>query len=243
MAVLHERPEAGVVQSQQPGTRLRRGVGSGRIGLTGGLGQLLAQAQRQPLHLGRLGEPQRPAVGGIQQAIAKASGEFRQLLAGGVEGQPLGSGQPDTTPVHVAQLGRQDALLGGVQIRACLQRFQRPIENFALAGAIAEGHHGRLLCGMGLAQFRRVADAIEMAHHPPAPAQPFIEPMQGLHHRWPVRRLSAAVEVCEPGFKRGELVLQFGHQLGNVLTHLLWCDQLELGQPGAGQQGGSALEF
>ena len=68
---------------------------------------------------------------------------------------------------------------------ALLQRLEGPVDGAGLAGPIAELHDRPLLLLMGCPQFGGVADPIEMAHYPPAPAQPLTQPLQGIHHLRP----------------------------------------------------------
>ena len=182
-AVLEEGGVAGHVQAQQPGAALGAGlgaIGALEVGGAGRLGQLVGEAGRQALGLGRINQGQGPAVGGIKHLVAEAGGEFGQLLAGPVEGGlhlPL---QAHAAQLHVPQFRRQDPLLGAIEpsrgpgmggLVLALEGLQGPENRLALAGPAAEFHHRRLLAGMGEAQLRAVADAVEVANHAPAPAQ------------------------------------------------------------------------
>ena len=66
-----------------------------------------------------------------------------------------------------------------------LKPLKGAIQGARLAGPIAKGHHRGLLALVRRAQLRGVANAIEVTHHPPAPAQAFAQLVQGLHHRIP----------------------------------------------------------
>ena len=182
-AVFEEGGVAGHVQAQQPGAALGAGlgaIGGLELGGAGCLGQLVGEAGRQPLGLGRILQGQGPAVGGIKHLVAEAGGEFGQLLAGLVEGGLHLTLQAHTAQLHVTQFRRQDSLLGAIEptrgpgiggLVLAFERLQGPENRLALAGPAAEFHHRRLLAGMGEPQLRAVADAIEVANHAPAPAQ------------------------------------------------------------------------
>ena len=155
----------------------------------GRLSQQLLEAGGQARQLGFRAQGEAPGVGGIQHVVAKGGGELGQLLGGGIEGQLLLTAQAHTPELHVPQLGLENALLGGIEPGAPLiQGLKGPIEAAALAGPVAKGHHVGLLLLVGGAQFRGVADPIEMAHHSPAPAQPLAQVLQGIHHLGPVQR-------------------------------------------------------
>ena len=55
------------------------------------------------------------------------------------------------------------------------------MKNLALAEPVAEAHNIGLLGGVGIAQLRGIANAIEVRHHTPAPPQPFADGLQRLH--------------------------------------------------------------
>ncbi len=124
--------------------------------------------------------------------VAEAGGEPGKLLTGGIErrlGLPL---QRHAPQLHLQQLGREDALLGGIEGQLAspvllLKPLEGLVHRAALTGAVAEGHHSRLLALMCFAQLWAVADAIEMADHSPAPAQALAQPLQGIHHLRPAQ--------------------------------------------------------
>ena len=103
---------------------------------------------------------------------------------------------------------------------------------------------------MGGAQLGRVADAVEVADHPPAPAQPFAQLVQRIHQLFPANVFpahggglahgQAALQVCLQG---RELGVQLLEQQGDCLLHLFRCDRPKLGQAPAAQKGrGSCLD-
>ena len=185
-AVLQEGAVAGEVEAEQPGASL--GAGLLLPLLASRFGQQAPQALGQTLHLGRVAQLQGPGVGGIEHLVAEAGGEFGQLLACGIEGLALFTFETHSSQLHVPQLGGQDALLGGIEAALLIQPFQSTVNHRALAGPVTEGHHGRLLAGVGFAQFGGVADAIEVTHHPPTPAQPLAQPVERVHHGVPGER-------------------------------------------------------
>jgi len=121
--------------------------------------------------------------------VAVGGGQLGQLLAGGVEGLLLGPAQTDAAQLHVAQLGRQDAPLGGVKTALAGELLQGAVDHLRLAGPVAKGDHRTLLALVGLAQLGGVADPVEVADDPPAPAQPFAQMVQRVHQLGPVQRL------------------------------------------------------
>ena len=74
---------------------------------------------------------------------------------------------------HRQQFGIKNSGLGGIQrmTGVLLKTFQCLVDDLALPSAVAKTDDIGLLCRMGFAQLRAVADAVEMAHNPPAPAQ------------------------------------------------------------------------
>ena len=154
----------------------------------GRFSQQLLEAGGQSRQFGFRAQGETPGVGGIQHVVAKGGGQLGQLLGGGIEGQLLFILEAHTPELHVPQLGLENPSLGGIQGGAPLvQGLKGPIEAAALAGPVAKGHHGALLLLVGGAQLRGVADPVEMAHHPPAPAQPLTQVLQGIHHLGPVQ--------------------------------------------------------
>ena len=79
-------------------------------------------------------------------------------------------------------------MLGAIQAPLALQGPQGGVDRAALASTVAEGHHRRLLAGVSGAQLGAVTNPVEVAHHTPAPAQPFPEAMQGIHDFMPAER-------------------------------------------------------
>ena len=227
-AVLEKGGKTRHVEPHQPGALL--GCGSPIAGRDCRRRQLGADAFGQALHLGWLAEPQAPGVGGVEHPIAEAGGELRQLLAGGVVSGLRLSLQGDAAKLHVPQLGRQDAPLGGVEIIAFAEPPQGCVDHLALARPVAEGHHSPLLAGVRLPQFETVADAREMAHHAPAPAQAFAQAVERIHHRGPVQGMAAGERRSKMPLDRAEIGLELGHQLGDVFIDMLRLDRLEGGQ-------------
>ena len=118
--------------------------------------------------------------------VAEGGGEFGEPLTGGVEGLLLLPLQAHAPQLHVPQFRRQDAALGGIELAGIgLQRFESPIDRPRLPSPVAELDNGPLLLLVGLPQGWCVADAIEMAHHPPAPAQPLAKLVQRLYDLLP----------------------------------------------------------
>ncbi len=91
---------------------------------------------------------------------------------------------------HRQQLGIKDPDLGGVQrmTGVPLKAFQGLVDHLALPSAVAKTHDLRLLSRVGFAQLGAIADAVEMAHHPPAPAQSFPKVVKWSHHLIPAQR-------------------------------------------------------
>ena len=251
-AVFHEWRVAGHVEPQQPWAGGAAGLGI--AGGAGRLGQLIQQAWRQPLHLFGAGEPQGPAVGGIEHLVAEAGGKLRQFLAGGVERLLLGAAEAHAPQLHVPPFGLEDAPLGGVEGcaaggRLLGQLLQGPEDHLALAGAVAEGHHRRLLGGMGLPQLGAVADAVEVAHHPPAPAQALTQALQRVHQLPPGQGGAGGQAVLEPLLQGRQFRLQLRHQGGDVGAHRLRRDRVVAGQAltaqefrNAGDHGGGRAQ-
>ena len=235
-AVLQEGPVAGEVEAEQPGPSLGGGLLLSL--LASRFGQQAPQALGQTLHLGRVAQLQGPGVGGIEHLVAEAGGEFGQLLAGGIEGLALFTFEAHASQLHVPQLGGQDALLGGIEATLLIQPFQSTVNHRALAGPVTEGHHGRLLAGVGFAQFGVVTDAIEVAHHPPAPAQPLPQPVERIHHDVPGERLTRRQGLLQLPFDGPQAGVEVFQQYRNVLLDLIGRDRREFGQALSGQQGG-----
>ena len=214
--------------------------------IPGCLGQQLPQAGGQAVELLLLGEGEAPAVGGIEHVVAEGGGQLGQSLAGGIEVVLFGPLQAHAAQAHVPQFGLQDAALAGIEAgRSSLQGFQGPVDGPRLAGPVAKLHHRPLLPLVGGAQLGRVADAVEVADHPPAPAQPFAQLVERIHQLFPAQggglsHGQTALQVC---FQGRELGVQLLEQQGDCLLHLLRCDRPKLGQAPAAQKGrGSCLD-
>ena len=193
------------------------------------MGQLLGEAGRYPLDLGRIHQRQSPAIGGIKHLVAEAGGELGQLLAGLVEGGLNCALQAHTAQLHVPQFRRQDPLLGAIEpargadgggLVLALEGLQGLENHLALAGPAAELNHRGLLAGMGEPQVRAIADAVEVADHSPAPTQLLAEPLQRVHDFGPIEQASCAQGLAEQSFKDIKLRVKQGEQLGNVLFDL-----------------------
>ena len=125
----------------------------------------------------------------------------------------------------------ENASLGGIEPGAPLvQGLKGAIEAAALAGPVAKGHHVGLLLLVGRAQFRGVADPIEMAHHSPTPAQPLAQVLQGIHHLGPAQRWAIGQASIQPGFQFREFPIQFGQEVGDGLLHLIRGDGRKVGK-------------
>ena len=153
---------AGHVQSQQPRAGLRRRISIPCFTRCGG--QCLQGPLRQAFHLMGLAEFQGPLLRCIEHVVAELGGESSQAFTGAVEGCLLIATEANTALLHREQLGFQDPLLGWVERFGgiALEGHQGPMKNLALAKPVAEAHNIRLLGGMGIAQLRGIADAIEV---------------------------------------------------------------------------------
>ena len=170
-----------------------------------------------------------PALGGIENVIAESGGQGSELFAGFIEGLLGSSVQTHSSMAHRQQLGIKDPGLGGVQrmTGVLLKTFQCLMDDLALPSAIAETHDIGLLRCMGFAQLRAVADAVEMAHHPPAPAQAFPKQVKGCHHLIPAQRCVVRQALLKSGFQRAQLIFQFLDQGWDMCFYLGCIDGLE----------------
>ena len=126
----------------------------------GRLGQQLKHALGEACHLVYAFQEKGPTIGGVEDVVAEAGGQFSQLLVGGIEGLLRFAAKADPAQVHVPQFGRQDALLGAIQAPLALQGPQGGVDRAALASTVAEGHHRRLLAGVGGAQLGGVTNPV-----------------------------------------------------------------------------------
>ena len=78
---------------------------------------------------------------------------------------------------------------------------------------------------------------MQMADHPPAPAQPFLQTLQRIDHLTPGQGTILIQGALQLHFQGGQLLLELVEQLGNVLGHLIGADRLEAGQSRPRQQG------
>ena len=184
-AVLQEGPEAGHVEPQRQGPSA--GLAPSIAGLPGGLGQQLPQAVGQALHA-------RPrSVSCRVQALVASSTWLPKLVASSASSwlaalkASWASGPPAPRRAVPCRGAPPPGCAAGWHRGRPVPAGERRASNSrqALAGPVAEGHHRRLLVLVGLPQLGAVADPVEVAHHPPAPAQPLPQPLQRIHHLRP----------------------------------------------------------
>ena len=123
--------------------------------------------------------------------------------------------------VHREQFRREDPLacLAEGLRRLIAQPFQSPMQHLTLAESVAETHDIGLLSGVGVPQILGIADPVEVRHDPPAPAQPFADPLHRIHHGVPQQRSITAHGLFQRLFQGAELIVERSEQSRKVAAH------------------------
>mmetsp|Transcript_24174 Transcript_24174/g.65462 ORF Transcript_24174/g.65462 Transcript_24174/m.65462 type:complete len:555 (-) Transcript_24174:22-1686(-) len=166
LGVTQHGQETRRIQRHHPRARLGRGALI--PGLSSRGGHELQRCPGQTCHLLRARETAREGLGGIEEVVGEGGGQARQFGLDLTEARLIRAGEPDPAQLSTQDLELGDAAArwceGGPRARVLLERLPAAVHSARLAEPRLEGHDLGLHCCMGLAQRRRVLDALEVTN-------------------------------------------------------------------------------